>query len=130
MTILRKFNIMQDKNKRNKQLGVFGENFAKKYLIGKGFEFVTENYFTSFGEIDLIFKDGSILVFVEVKTRRNKKDLEIAISHSKTKKIYKSAEVFLEREKIDFSETRFDVVFIRINKEDQAVEIGHRPNFF
>ncbi|MGL4562896.1 MAG: YraN family protein [Brevinema sp.] len=115
---------------KKQSLGRLGEKAAKKYLIDQDFEFVTENYFTRFGEIDLIVKKDNILIFVEVKTRRNNKNFDISINQSKAKKIYASAEIFIEDTKIVFSETRFDAIFITINKRDQVAEIGHRPNFF
>ncbi|MGL4562178.1 MAG: YraN family protein [Brevinema sp.] len=115
---------------KKQSLGRLGEKAAKKYLIDQDFEFVTENYFTRFGEIDLIVKKDNILIFVEVKTRRNNKNFDISINQSKVKKIYASADIFIEDTKIVFSETRFDAIFITINKRDQVAEIGHRPNFF
>lgn len=126
---------MLRKNKKNsllskKELGKLGEIAAKKYLIDKGFEFIAENYFTKYGEIDLIFKNNELLIFVEVKTRRNKNDLSISINQQKTKRIYLSAQIFIEKESVSFKETQFDVIFITIDKSDQVAEIGHRPNFF
>ncbi|MGL5955920.1 MAG: YraN family protein [Brevinema sp.] len=113
----------------NNSLGKIGEQKAKKYLIDKGFEFITENYFTPKGEIDLIFKEKEILIFVEVKTRKNKKHLETAFGFQKVKHLRASAEIFIEKEDISFIEMRFDVIFILLDHEDTVVEIGHRPNF-
>ncbi len=115
---------------KNKELGDIGENIAKKFLIDKGFEFITENYFTRNGEIDLFFKDQNILLFIEVKTRKNKRHLDIAIGFQKVKHLRASAEVFIEKENVSFEEVRFDVVLVFLNSEDKVVEIGYRPNFF
>lgn len=52
------------------QLGAAGERRAERYLANLGYGFVTANYRTRYGEIDLIMRDGATLVFVEVKTRR------------------------------------------------------------
>lgn len=114
---------------KNNELGKIGEVVAKNYLINKGFEFITENYFTRYGEIDLIFKDKDILIFIEVKARKNKKHLETAIGFRKVKNLRASAEIFLEKENISFNETRFDVLFILLDSEEKVVEIGYRPNF-
>lgn len=113
----------------NKELGKFGEEIAKKYLINKGFEFITENYFTRCGEIDLIFKDKEILIFVEVKARKNRNQFETAIGFQKVKNLQASVEIFLEKEEISFNEMRFDVIFIFLDSEEKVVEIGYRPNF-
>lgn len=51
--------------------GVKAEAVAKAYLINQGLGFIERNYRSKFGEIDLIMKDKSCLVFVEVKYRRS-----------------------------------------------------------
>ena len=58
-------------NKR--EIGFKYENVAKEYLILQGLTFVESNFYTKFGEIDLIFfeKKSQTLVFVEVKYRKN-----------------------------------------------------------
>ena len=49
--------------------GRLGERVAKRHLKKAGLKFLYANYRTNKGEIDLIFRDGKALVFVEVKTR-------------------------------------------------------------
>src|SRR5437762_13246535 len=51
------------------QRGNLGERAAKKHLRQLGLKFLTANFRSSRGEIDLIFRDQDCLVFVEVKTR-------------------------------------------------------------
>lgn len=51
------------------QRGTLGETAAKKYLTTQGLRFLTANYSSRRGEIDLIFREADCLVFVEVKTR-------------------------------------------------------------
>lgn len=48
--------------------GDIGEDIALKYLLYRGFELVCRNYRRPWGEIDIIVKKGSKLIFVEVKT--------------------------------------------------------------
>ena len=45
------------------------EEFAVKYIIGLGKQVIERNYKRAGGEIDIIYKDGDILVFCEVKAR-------------------------------------------------------------
>ncbi|MEM8894262.1 MAG: YraN family protein [Bacteroidota bacterium] len=54
-----------------KEIGSDGEQKASDYLQDKGYEIVSTNYRYKRGEVDLIAKKGSLLVFVEVKTRNN-----------------------------------------------------------
>lgn len=56
-------------NKR--EVGTAYEQFAAAYLKELGYEIVEANYRCPVGEIDLVAKDGSYLVFVEVKYRKN-----------------------------------------------------------
>ena len=49
--------------------GELGERVAKKYLQRAGLKFLTANYRSARGEIDLIFREDDCLVFIEVKTR-------------------------------------------------------------
>lgn len=51
--------------------GAQAEQWAAQYLQQQGLKPVTENYRGRFGEIDLIMRDGTALVFVEVRLRRN-----------------------------------------------------------
>jgi putative endonuclease len=62
---------------RNK-LGHFGEQTAAAHLIRQGYELLARNWRGPAraqggpgGELDLVLRDGSALVFVEVRTRRH-----------------------------------------------------------
>jgi putative endonuclease len=52
-------------------IGRDAEHKAIHFLEGKGYVFIAANYRYKRGEIDLIMKDGEILVFIEVKARKN-----------------------------------------------------------
>ena len=52
-----------------KKIGQKGEKIALDYLLGKGYNFITQNYHYKKAEIDLIFQKEQLLVFVEVKYR-------------------------------------------------------------
>src|SRR5581483_6042032 len=49
--------------------GSLGERAARDHLKGKGLKYLTCNFNSGRGEIDLVFRDEDCLVFVEVKTR-------------------------------------------------------------
>jgi putative endonuclease len=53
-----------------KSTGVDGEALARRFLQAKGYEIVASNWRCTGGEIDIVARDGGVLVFVEVKTRR------------------------------------------------------------
>lgn len=52
------------------RLGAWGEKVAERELVRQGLEVVERNHRTSEGEIDLVARDGDLLVIVEVRTRR------------------------------------------------------------
>lgn len=51
-------------------IGAAGEQLARDFLIAKGYQFLTANYRTRWGELDLVMRHREQVVFVEVKTRR------------------------------------------------------------
>lgn len=51
--------------------GVDAEQLASSFLQQRGLQLIAQNFRTRYGEIDLIMNDGSELVFVEVRLRRN-----------------------------------------------------------
>lgn len=54
---------------RNQALGAYGERVAEAYLRSLGMVVLARNWYCRFGEVDLVARDGSTLVFCEVKTR-------------------------------------------------------------
>ncbi len=55
----------------NRTKGLFGEQAAADLLVSKGYRIVKRNYYTRGGEIDIIAENGKVIVFCEVKARRN-----------------------------------------------------------
>lgn len=52
-------------------LGAMGEQVAVDHLLAAGFEVVERNWRCRLGEIDVVAREGAVLVAVEVKTRRS-----------------------------------------------------------
>ncbi len=55
----------------NRKKGRFGEQAACDLLISEGYRIVERNFFTQSGEIDIIAQKDGVIVFCEVKARRN-----------------------------------------------------------
>src|ERR1700712_3073222 len=53
----------------NDGLGAYGERVAAQRLVDEGMVLVDRNWRCDAGEIDLVLRDGDVLVFCEVKTR-------------------------------------------------------------
>ena len=54
---------------RNSNLGAYGERVAAQRLVDEGMVLVDRNWRCDLGEVDLVLRDGDVLVFCEVKTR-------------------------------------------------------------
>lgn len=106
---------MEDK----RAVGKEKETLAEAYLKEQGYVILEKNFYSRFGEIDLVARDGAYLAFVEVKYRKTIKSgyaLE-AVTQKKIKKIYYTAQYYLYQNQIP-SDTpcRFDVVAIQGQK--------------
>ena len=95
-------------------LGEHGEESARLFLEKKGFRHLESNFFTRWGEIDLIMEDGATLVFVEVKHRRSGGfgSGEESVTPSKMKHMERVAMMYVQQRRIFEKALRFDVVAI------------------
>jgi len=50
-------------------LGRYGEDLAARHLLAEGFTVIERNWRCEIGEIDIVARDGDVLVVCEVKTR-------------------------------------------------------------
>src|SRR5882762_9197654 len=111
--------------------GRLGERAAKKHLRQGGLKFLTANFRSARGEIDLVFRDGDCLVFVEVKTRSSEDWTRpaAAVNASKRRLLSRTALDYLKLLKQPPVKIRFDIVEVLL--ADGAVrEIRHLPNTF
>ena len=115
----------------NLRRGNLGERAAKKYLQKQGLKFLTANFRSSRGEIDLIFRDQDCLVFVEVKTRSSEDWTRpaAAVNARKRRLLTKTAFDYLRLIQNPPIKIRFDIVEVLLS--DGAVdEVRHLPNSF
>ncbi len=108
-----------------------GENYACDFLVEKNFKIIERNYRYGHGEVDIIANDGDVLVFAEVKTRKN---LEFgqpisAITKGKQRQIRKIAEAYLIEHNITNIDCRFDAVGVLLQGNEKAI-IDHIENAF
>ena len=81
-----------------KNLGDFGEQAAATHLIKRGYTLLLRKWRCPAGEIDLLMRDGSTLVFVEVRTRRGDRlgTAEESVGRAKQAKLIALAYAYLE----------------------------------
>ncbi len=112
------------------QTGRQGEQVAVQHLRQLGMEIVEMNYRFGRGEIDIVARDGDVLVFCEVKARSGNQygDPEYAITPKKQRQIRRVAEGYLFEHEIRQHRCRFDVVAIRWSQ--RAPMINYIQNAF
>lgn len=111
--------------------GELGERAAKRFLQQAGLKFLTANFRSARGEIDLIFRDGDCLAFVEVKTRSSEDWTRpaAAVDARKRKLLSQTALDYLKLLKNPPVKFRFDIVEVLL-RDGKVREIRHLPNTF
>lgn len=111
--------------------GELGERAAKKYLQQAGLKFLTANFRSDRGEIDLIFRDGDCLVFIEVKARSSEDWTRpaAAVDARKRRLLSQTALDYLKLLKNPQVKIRFDIVEVLL-ADGEVREIRHLPNTF
>ena len=92
--------------------GAQAEVLAAEYLQGRGLRLLQRNYRCRLGEIDLVMADGPVLVFVEVRLRRNADfgGAAASITAAKRQRILRAARHYLSGR--PEPACRFDVVLL------------------
>ncbi|HAV62688.1 MAG TPA: YraN family protein [Verrucomicrobiales bacterium] len=111
--------------------GRLGERVAKNHLQQLGLKFLTANFKSRRGEIDLIFRDGNTLVFVEVKTRSSEGWVRPAgaVNARKRRLLSMTALDYLKRLADPRVSIRFDIVEVLLSG-GVVCEIRHLSNAF
>lgn len=112
-------------------LGRAGEQQAVRFLRRRRFRIVTRNYRCPLGEIDVVALDGRTVVFVEVKTRSDRRhaDPEDAVNFVKQDKLCRAARFFLRHTRSEGRACRFDVVAITRDPAGR-MDVEHIPHAF
>lgn len=110
------------------KLGKKGEDTASRYLEKMKYKILKRNYRNRRGEIDIIASYNRTLVIVEVRSNNRFGYPIDAVDEIKINKIKECTKYYLYKEKIQFSEIRFDVIEIYQIKEHYVV--NHIKNAF
>ena len=113
-----------------RRIGTRGEEVARAYLERAGLRFVAANWSCRAGEVDLIVRECSILVFVEVRVRAPTmfgEGLE-TVARDKQRKLIRTAQYYQQKESY-WGDIRFDVVSI-VAREGEEPEIDHIEHAF
>ncbi|MBR6045584.1 MAG: YraN family protein [Ruminococcus sp.] len=102
-------------NKR--EIGNAGESAVCAFLTGRGYEIAERNYTVRGGEIDIIASKNGVLVFCEVKLRKEGAAVsgEEAVTPAKQQCLIAAAERYIS-ELDEPMEARFDVAAVEVKK--------------
>ncbi|MEN7974033.1 MAG: YraN family protein [Verrucomicrobiota bacterium] len=113
--------------------GRWGEKRAVRLLKKKRYKIIGERVRVGKrDEIDIVAEQGGVLVFVEVKTRKNENFGRpfSAVNKEKRKHLSRAAVTYLKRKKTEPEHIRFDVVEVVGEPGGDAPEIRHIENAF
>ena len=108
-----------------KSIGNYGELKAANHLISSGFKIIKKNFYTRFGELDIIAQKGHSLHIIEVKF------LTSAYIHSGYKinrkkriRMIRCTQLFIDQYNIKNAYIQFDLIMLNHN------QIKHLKNIF
>jgi len=116
----------------NKDIGSLGEDLAESYIKNHGYIIIERNFRCKIGEIDIIGKDKEHIAFIEVKARYNDdygRPAE-AVNFYKQNKLYKAAEFYIMKNKLNNYNFRFDVIEVLLKLESNRYELRLIKNAF
>jgi putative endonuclease len=112
-------------------LGAYGERVAVRLLTDAGLQVLDRNWRCRSGELDIVARDGSALVFCEVKTRTGSgfgHPVE-AVTAVKRQRLRSLARAWLDAHDHHAPDLRFDVVGVLVPAVGPA-RVTHLRNAF
>ena len=95
-------------------LGAYGEQVAQRHLVEAGLVVLDRNWRCGEGEIDLVLREGEVLVVCEVKTRTSvaRGTPHEAITADKLDRLHRLGQRWAQAHGLRPSETRVDLVAV------------------
>ncbi len=112
------------------ELGTWGEDLAASYLQRKGYTIIERDWKSGHRDIDIVATDGEVVIFVEVKTRRNRifGEPEDAIDYMKMRNLRLTINHYVKFKHIR-QDIRLDAITVVGTPEEGEPEITHIENF-
>jgi len=101
--------------------GGYGEACAARYLVENGMVVLDRNWRCELGELDLVLRDGRVLVFCEVKTRASAafgSPLE-SVTPAKVARLRRLAARWVAEHGLRVAEIRLDVVGVQLDRSSE-----------
>src|SRR3984957_10513212 len=107
-------------------IGLAAENIAADFLRAKGLEILQRNYRRRLGELDIVARDGDVLVIAEVRTRASNRygGAAASVDPRKQQRLIRAASQLLQqRRDLAPLRVRFDVIAVLdMDRERPRVE--------
>lgn len=114
---------------KNNDFGKWGEEVARDYLIKEGYTVLGQNEHVGHKELDIVAVKGTVMVFVEVKTRAESIDDALdAVDAKKISRIVRAADSVLRRFAVPY-EYRFDIIAV-VGTPETGHTITHLEDAF
>ena len=113
-------------------IGNRGERLAQAYLRRQGYDIVAANWSSIEGELDIVARQDDMLVFVEVRTRRdsNTEAALASITPRKRQRMINAVYRYLSDQELDpDSDWRIDVIAIALQRNGSR-RIAHVEDAF
>lgn len=99
----------------SRKKGDIAEEMGCKYLYDNGYTVVERNFYSRFGEIDIIAVKEEVLHFIEVKSGEDYEHAVQNITPSKISKIIKTAQIYMSKNSVD-CDFVFDAIIVTPEK--------------
>ncbi len=98
----------------NQALGRYGERLAERHLVAQGMVVLDRNWRCPAGELDLVLREGRVLVVCEVKTRSSVEfgTPHEAVTPAKLARLRRLAAQWLSEHDLVVPEVRIDLVAV------------------
>ena len=103
---------MSNARKAAERRGHFGETVAALYLQLQGWRIVARRVRTHVGEVDLVARRRRTTLFVEVKTRATRAELDFAIDQHRLSRVAAAAGMLAPRFARPGDDIRIDVILL------------------
>lgn len=105
------------------EIGKIGEEIALKFLKNEGYEVLELNWRFRKLEVDIIAKEGDVLIVVEVKTRKSDEfgSPDVFVDRKKQRFLIKAVNEYVNQKQLE-NEIRFDIVSILYCNNQEKVE--------
>ena len=112
------------------ELGKWGEEMAAEYLLRQGYTIMERDWKSGHRDLDIIALDGNTVVFVEVKTRRNRlfTEPEMAVDYQKIRNLQQAANHYIKYRHIN-QEVRFDLITV-VGSMNETPSVEHIKDAF